>query len=170
MRLHRYDIIFRYVPGSALVIADTLSRACPELDETQQFVAQINDDFPTEEIPDEQLLSVIRAMAEDEESQILLGVIQEGWSDNKNTLPNVIKPCFAIRDTVSHDHGVILKGERIFIPRSLRSEIKSHLHSAHFGADSMIRRAKQTIFWLGLPNELRQLAAHCETSQSFKPK
>ena len=135
MRLNRYDIMFRYVPGNALVIADTLSRACPELDETRQVVAQINDDIPTEEIPDEQLQSVTRAMADDEESKILLRVIQEGWPDNKNAVPNIVRPYFAIRDTFSIDHGVILKGERIFIPQSLRSVIKEHLHSAHLGAD-----------------------------------
>ena len=62
-----------------------------------------------------------------------------------------------------------MKGERVFIPKCLRRKIKTQLHAAHTGADSMIRRAKETVFWFGLPNELRQLAQSCEICQRSKP-
>ena len=62
-----------------------------------------------------------------------------------------------------------MKGERVFIPKCLRRKIKTQLHAAHTGADSMVRRAKETVFWFGLPNELRQLAQSCEICQRLKP-
>ena len=62
-----------------------------------------------------------------------------------------------------------MKGERVFIPKCLRRKIKTQLHAAHTGADSMIRRAKETVFWFGSPHELRQLAQSCEICQRSKP-
>jgi len=47
--------------------------------------------------------------------------------------------------------------------------IKTQLHAAHTGADSMIRRAKETVLWLGMPSELRQLAQSCYICQRSKP-
>ena len=169
MRINRYNIEFAYVPGSALLLADTLSRAYPELDNTRHRIAQFSADPVCEEIHDETLLAVAQATISDEESQLLLSVIKNGWPDDKSSLHTLIKPYFAIRDTLSFDNYVIMKGERIFIPKCLRLFMKARLHAAHTGADSMIRRAKETIFWLGMPNELRQLAQFCSICQRSKP-
>ena len=62
-----------------------------------------------------------------------------------------------------------MKGERVFIPKCLRRKIKTQLHAAHTGTDSMIHRVKETVFWFGLPNELRQPAQSCEICQRSKP-
>ncbi|CAK8685059.1 unnamed protein product [Clavelina lepadiformis] len=169
MRLNRYDIVFEYVPGTALVIADTLSRAYPELLDQPNRIAQVVTEPILDEIPDERLKEIKSAIQKNEESQLLLEVIKNGWPDNKEHLPPIIKPYFSIRDTLSQENDIILKGERTFIPQPLRSEIKSQLHSAHFGADSMLRRARETVFWLGMPNELRQLAHDCTICQQAKP-
>ena len=165
MRINRYDIEFAYIPGSALVLADTLSRAYPELDDTRHRTAQFSVDPVCEEIHDETLLAVAQATISDEESQLLVSVIKNGWPDDKSSLHTLIKPYFAIRDTLSFDNCVIMKGERIFMPKCLRPLMKARLHAAHTGADSMIRQAKETIFWLGMPNELRQLAQFCSICQ-----
>jgi hypothetical protein len=54
-----------------------------------------------------------------------------------------------MRDDLSVVDGVIVKGKAIFIPKMLRVEWKSKLHSSHLGYDSMMRRARNTIFWHG---------------------
>ena len=148
MRINRYDIEFNYVPGSALVIADTLIRAYPELDDSHHRIAQFSLDPICADIPDETLSDVANAVINDEESQLLMSVIKKGWPDNKAVLHDLTKPYFAIRDTLSCVDNVIMKGERVFIPKCLRRKIKTHLHTAHTGADSMIRRAKETNFGL----------------------
>jgi hypothetical protein len=42
--------------------------------------------------------------------------------------------------------GLMLKRQAVIIPKSLRKEMKTRLHKAHFGYDSMIRRTRGTIF------------------------
>ena len=43
------------------------------------------------------------------------------------------------------------------------------LHAAHLGAESMSRRARATVFWLGLNNDLKQMADNCRICQEHKP-
>ena len=83
MRINRYDIEFTYVPGSALVIADTLSHAYPELDDSRHYIAQFSRDPVCADIPDKTLSDVANAVNNNEESQLLMSVIKKGWPDNK---------------------------------------------------------------------------------------
>ena len=108
MRINRYDIEFAYAPGSALVLADTLSRAYPELDDTRHRIAQFSADPVCEEINDETLLAVAQVTISDKESQLLLFTIKNGWPDDKSSLHTLVKPYFAIRDTLSFGNGVIM--------------------------------------------------------------
>ena len=77
MRSNRYNIEFNYVPGSALVIADTLSRAYPELDDSRQRIAQFSLDPICADISDETLSDVANTVINDEESQLLMSVIKK---------------------------------------------------------------------------------------------
>ena len=167
MRLNRYDIEFQYVPGAELVLADTLSRAVPDQDFPFEHTRVMQlDTF--EMIADERLKQIKEATATDTELQNLLHVIQNGWPDHKNQLSDNLKPYFALRDTLSCEAGIVLKGERVVIPRSQRSTILQQLHAAHLGAESMSRRARATVFWLGLNNDLKQMADNCRICQEHK--
>ena len=150
LRLHRYDVDFHYMEGSKLFIADTLSRAYLDVPDTHVRVMKKN---ALKGESDERINEVREATAEDEGMQKLLSIIRDGWPDNKNEAPSELKPYFDVRDTLSHQDGVILKGERIMIPKSLRDITKKRLHSAHLGYDSMMRRARDTVFWPAMSHE-----------------
>ena len=146
--------------GSKLFIADTLSRAYLDVADTHVRVMKVN---VLKGESDERINEVREATAEDESMQKLLSIIREGWPDNKNEVPGKLKPYFDVRHTLSHQDGVILKGERIVISKSLRDITKKRLHSAHLGYDTMMRRARDTVFWPAMSHEIRQVAENCET-------
>ena len=73
-----------------------------------------------------------------------------------------------MRDELSVVDGVIVKGEAILIPKMLRAEMKSRLHSSHLGYDSMTRRAQNTIFWPGIAKDVNYLAGNCEICRESK--
>ena len=52
---------------------------------------------------------------------------------------------------------------------SLRKEIKDRLYSSHLAYDSMMRRARTTVFWPGMSSEIKNLADSCEACQAIKP-
>jgi len=166
LRLHRYDVDFQWMAGKDLLIADTLSRAyinCPE--ETVR-VMNINI-LP--EIPDQLLERVKKETSKDEGLLLLWETIQAGWPEKKaDTLPEVL-PYYDIRDTLSGQDGVLVKGQRVIVPKALRREMLQKLHAAHLGFESMMRRAKEVIYWPGMQNDIKQVADTCEVCQERKP-
>ncbi|GFR91026.1 polyprotein [Elysia marginata] len=91
------------------------------------------------------------ATEEDPSFQEMRSYVRHGWPD-KQTLRPELKPFFDMRDSIVLDEGLLLKGERVVVPSALRKEMKEILHSAHLGHDSMMRRARNTVFWPGINN------------------
>ena len=120
-------------------------------------------------LPDDNLIKVRNAMLGDAEAQELLKVIKNGSSNDRCHRPPVVQPYFPIRDTLSHQDDIILKGERICIPKALLPDMKRQLHSAHLGLASRMRRTRDTIFWLGMRHDIQQLADNCHICQATKP-
>jgi len=117
-------------------------------------------------LPDDNLIKVRNAMLGDVEAQELLKVVKNGWPNDRCQLPPVVQLYFPIRDTLSHQEDIILKGERIWILMTLRPDMKRQLHSAHLGLASMMRRAYDTTFWLGMRHDIQQLADNCHICQA----
>ena len=157
LRLHRYDVDFHYTKGSKLFIADTLSRAHLDVPDAHVRVTKVN---ALKGESDERINEVREETAEDESMQKLLSIIRDGWPYNKNEVPSELKPSFDVRDTLSHQDSVILKGERIVIPKSLRDITKKRL----------MRCTPDTVFWPAMSHEIRQVVENCETCQLHKPR
>ena len=164
MRIARYDIALTHKPGNSVVIADTLSRAHPPESTTTGVRSFDNiNALALMPISDKRLEEVRKATSNDDVMCQLASVIMNGWPDNKDLLPDQLRPFHSIRDALVLYDGIVLKGERIVIPQSLRCDIKKCLHSAHLGKDSMLRRARELIYWPGMTHEIEQLADSCET-------
>ena len=52
----------------------------------------------------------------------------------------------------------------------MRSVMKTRLRSAHLGYDSMLRRARRTIFWPGMAAEINQTMKKYEQCERLKPQ
>ena len=46
--------------------------------------------------------------------------------------------------------------------------MKQKLHASHLGVESCLRRARETIFWTGMSNEIKQMVARCETCRKYE--
>ena len=56
------------------------------------------------------------------------------------------------------------------IPPSIRSLLLKRLHASHLGADCMLRRAREVVFWPGLTRDVKQFASSCDVCAAFQPK
>ena len=167
MRLHRYDVDFHFLKGTDLVIADTLSRAVVNCSEERPRIMAI-DCFTN--ISDARLEEVREVTSRDSSMQTLMSLLRNGWPETKQEVPPDARPYFDYRDTLTYDSGVILKGEAILIPTELRSDMKSRLHSAHLGYNSMLRRARGLVFWPGLTQDIKQMVDNCEPCQELRAR
>ena len=167
LRIQGYDLHIVYKKGKEMTLADTLSRAYINRPSEQQDIETINHlDFIL--IRPERLEKLKEATAQDENLQTLKAVIMEGWPEDKSILPAEISPYFSFRDELSVQDGLIIKGDRVVIPWSMRSEIKKLLHSTHSGIDACLRRARECVYWPGMTSDISQIVASCEICQKFQ--
>ena len=99
---------------------------------------------------------VKKAAACDADYQLLLKCIQENiWPISRSKMRPELKPFFQIRDrlgalgntvTYAFDEGHI----RLVVPGNLRERVARCLHAGHQGIDSMLRRARQAVYWPGM--------------------
>lgn len=168
-KLFRYDIEFKFVKGVDLVIADALSRNFAETEQDELTRTRVFGLKVFEHIPDARILEIQEATNSDDRLQMLIKTIVNGWPKDKAQVDPEIRPYYAMRDTLSYTDGVILKEEAVLVPKSLKKDMMMRLHSAHTGYDSMVRRAKGSIFWIGMKSDIKELAEHCETCMERKP-
>lgn len=73
-----------------------------------------------------------------------------------------------MKDELAIQDGVIFCRQRIVVPVSLRQDMKQKLHASHLGADSCLCQARETIFWPGMNDEVKELIASCETCGKYE--
>lgn len=174
--------------GSDHVIADTLSRnpvsypdeECDLLGEAELEVHQVviranevlQDSTRGEEVRSDQdpILERVRTAAKtDPHYQALVDTILSGFPNNKGDLHPQVKPYNAHRDELSLDNGLVLCGQRVIIPQTMRSEVLKTLHASHQGFQRTKLRARQAVFWPGINNEIRNVCQSCEQCQRYQP-
>ena len=169
MRYNRYDVNFVFTKSSKLYLADTLSRAHLDSSESNQNERFMNiKTFG--EIPDVQLEEIRQATALDSIMQDVIQLVMEGWPEEKHFVSPHARPYFDIRDTLTVVDGILLKGEAVIVQPALRASIKKGLHSSHLGCESMLRRARNSVFWPHMSSDIRQMADTCDICQQMKPK
>ena len=96
-------------------------------------------------------------------------MIAQGFPSNVKSMPAPLQPYWAHRNELVVFDGVILLGERIVIPQSLRSEVSACLHSAHQGVSGMGNRARTAVFWPGLSVDIQEARNSCEPCDRMAP-
>lgn len=169
VRALAYDIKVQYLNGKEMFLADTLSRAfLPKASDDGQEEFETINALTYLVMPDERIREIRQHTSGDPALQQLKRTIQEGWPDNKSSLPPLIVPYFSIRDELAVTGGLVFRGERLVIPKSMRSEIKNDIHSGHQGVESCLRHAREHVFWPGMNKELKEWIQACETCREFE--
>ena len=154
MRLLRFTFTVSHVPGKSLIIADTLSRApvaqqddqnCTE-EEMDLYVQYVLASIPASNT---QFERIREKQEEDEVCRTLKQYYSEGWPD-RTRVPDALKPYWQTKDELSIVHGLLLKGERIVIPTSIRLEMLDRIHEGHQGVTKCRERAKRALWWPSL--------------------
>ena len=67
--------------------------------------------------------------------------------------------------TYTYDLGCV----RLVIPEPLRLQVAANLHAGHQGLDSMLRRARQCVYWPGMEGDLQHCRASCMSCETHAP-
>ena len=100
--------------------------------------------------------------------QALQKVIRNGLPEIKNDLPHDITPYFNNRDELSAQDGIVFKGDRCVVHKSLRPEVLSRIHRSHIGVEGCLGRARESVYWPGMNIAVKNFVSQCETCQTYE--
>jgi RNase H-like domain found in reverse transcriptase/Reverse transcriptase (RNA-dependent DNA polymerase)/Integrase zinc binding domain/Integrase core domain len=160
----QYDPKIVYKKGTELHIADTLSRDCtpkPEdLKEESDFEVQMVSCMTKTG-----MRKYLDATKDDDEMQQLQRLSEIGFPPNLKEMPQSVKHYFSIKDQIVCYDGFVYNGERLIIPRKLRPEVMKQVHVGHLGIQSCLKRARNSVFWIGMVKDITNLVDDCKICQ-----
>ena len=122
LRVQAYSINLGYRKGSTMYLADALSRAYLPYDGSQTIASEVESINMTQDacLKPSTLQEIKQHTAKDDSLQELIKVTKAGWPKTKGELSHLVLPYFGIRDKLSVDDDVVVRGERLVIPKLLR--------------------------------------------------
>ena len=177
LKLQRYSFNVEYRRGCTLVIADTLSRApLPDASHYpvhQDLVYRLELEHAAPDLSGFQnatLQDIQAAAATDPEQIELRSIIETGWPADKNSLPDSVRPYWAIRHELTSHDGLLFKQDRVITPTSLRPDMLHKLHAAHRGPEFTQCHARSCLFWPGLTGQINDMCQSCATCAQHAQK
>lgn len=175
LRLQEYNFEYIWKPGKELLIADALSRN-PESRLTEDDVRlekeiQCQVHMITTSLPfsDAYVTKFKNSVQNDTLLQSLKCQILDGWPENVNMVNDKLKPFWNFREELTFQDDLLYKGERILIPKEYQAEMLTRLHEGHLGIEKCIARAKNSMFWIGITNDVKKLVSECDVCQTYQP-
>lgn len=170
LRVLVYDINLVYRRGNQMELADTLSRAylpheAPSPLQKEVEAVNMAQDLP---VSADRLEDIRKHSQEDQAMQELTKVILSGWPELKKDVPNAAAPYFNVRDELTVQNGVIFRGERAVVPKSLRKV--QRVYASHLGIEGCLRRARECFFWPGISSDVKDYVQKCEVCRTTDPK
>ncbi|KAK3756012.1 hypothetical protein QZH41_003623 [Actinostola sp. cb2023] len=130
LRLQRYNLRVTYKPGSQMYLADHLSRASlPLVDEFKNqfeiFAVELEGVNPFQfiKVSSERLAQIQKSTGQDPVLETLKSTTLTGWPETKDQLPLNIREYWNYREEITLHNGILLKNQRVIIPKVMRPEI-----------------------------------------------
>ena len=177
----------KYLPGKRNCAADTLSRYPVLQTSPEKEDLDFNDDVTvamatatTAALGEELNVvmdqdTVASAAQDDPVYQLLISrVSSNDWPRSKAQEIECLRPFFSVRDRLSVTDNLVTytfeEGSvRLVVPEAVRDQIASNLHSGHQGLDSMLRRARHSVYWPGMDGDLQYYRSKCDTCELHAP-
>ncbi|XP_013196514.1 uncharacterized protein K02A2.6-like [Amyelois transitella] len=167
LRIQGYDFKVTYKPGKYMFVADTLSRA-PLPEQLQQKVSdEISEQscFLIENVrfSDSKLSMIKEHTMKDEECQLIIRYIKNGWPNYKYEVDERVKEQWSYKESFEYVDGIIFKDNLVYIPFKLRYEMVKRVHDGHMGIDRCKRHARDVMFWPGMSRDIESAVRRCAT-------
>ena len=146
LQLQKYDLQVTYKPGKYLYLADTLCRSYFQetkeqlVSETEIIAINPKSYSP---ISPEKYAQFQRETAKDLELKALSSVILKGWPDNREDVSPAVRQYWSYRDELTCLDGLLFKGDKIVVPKTLQSEMLEKIRETHQGIVKRKNRARQ---------------------------
>ncbi|UYV62655.1 K02A2.6-like, partial [Cordylochernes scorpioides] len=164
MRMMRFGFEIVHIPGKELLDADALSRQ-PLLtteggEDERPTSAHINAVLSSITDKDEMLTKIFEAQQEDTTLKAVVNYLEQGWPDKKK-MSQALLSYWHVKDELGVQNGLLMRSCRLVIPASMKLEILDKLHAGHFGITKTRLRARETVWWPGISEEIAETVRKC---------
>ena len=109
---------------------------------------------------DKQLKNIELHQQEDDICKLLIEYCRNGWPE-KSAVKGLLKHYLPVASELTVVNGLLMRGSRIVIPSAMRMEMLDRLHSGHLGIVRCRERARQSVWWPGLAQQLQECVENC---------
>ncbi|UYV65618.1 K02A2.6-like [Cordylochernes scorpioides] len=153
-----------HIPGKELLDADALSRqlllTTEGGEDERPTSAYINAVLSSITDKDEMLTKIFEAQQEDTTLKAVVNYLEQGWPDKKK-MSQALLSYWHVKDELGVQNGLLMRSCRLVIPASMRLEILDKLHAGHFGITKTRLRARETVWWPGISEEIAETVRKC---------
>ena len=162
LRLQRFNLEVKYKPGTEMYVADHLSRASlatkkEMTDNFQVFALELETVTPFDSIKVAPEWLTQLCTSQDLVLETLKTTVLSGWPERRNECPVPVRDYWNYREEITIPNGILFKSQRMIVPKAMRPEMLSRIHSSHQGVASCLRKAKYILFWPGMNSEIKAL-------------
>ncbi|UYV64427.1 Mad [Cordylochernes scorpioides] len=111
-------------------------------------------------IKDEMLAKIFEAQQEDTTLKAVVNYLEQGWPDKKKKSQALLS-YWHVKDELGVQNGLLMRGCRLVIPASMKLEILDKLHAGNFGITKTRLRARETVWWPGISEEIAETVRKC---------
>ncbi|XP_064482545.1 uncharacterized protein K02A2.6-like [Ornithodoros turicata] len=158
-RLLYYNFTIEYKKGAENYIADALSRLPLQSDDVdEEIVCTISSPISKEELQEATLL-------DPEISEVISALEQATWSRHAHRAP-AMGPYHRCGRELSVVNGLLHRGERLVVPRTLTSRLLEMAHETHPGIVRTKQRLRDLYWWPGNDAQVEKMVHDCSICQS----
>lgn len=171
LRLLRYNIQLKYVPGKYMYIADTLSRAYTDIQsptDDKEMDLRVHSLVTNLNMSDTKLSEVRAATESDSVLQEVRQLVKHGWPSHKRDIPQAASQFWPVKDEIHEIDTILYLGDRIIIPTSMRREMIQKIHQSHLGIEKCKSRAKSLLYWPQMSLDIEQAVNMCAICAKYR--
>ncbi len=172
LRLQKFDFDIVYTPGSKMYIADELSRNYPPARADDNMVNEVEEHVEcivaSVQMSKERYSEVRKETQKDEVMNSLMKTVLQGWPSERRECPTELAEYWNFRDEIWVNDGVVYKGVKVIIPRSMRKEMLKKIHVGHLGETKCKGRARQVMFWPRMGHDIENMVKSCDPCTTHK--
>ena len=105
----------------------------------------------------------------DENLQALIQVIQDGWPEEVRECSKQTREYWNIRAKLTTVDGIIYKGIKILIPKTMRKMMLAKIHEGHLCMEKCKQITRSVMYWPCINTDIDNTMKNCGTCLQYKP-
>lgn len=171
LKLIKYELDVKYVPGPKMFIADYLSRNfVTDNAKKEPSLLEVVHSFESQGVvSDKKLKQIQNETIKDCDLSVVINWYSKGYPcNNKNIWSKELRNYYKLKSELHVKENIVYFRDRIVIPKSMRLEVLTKLHNGHIGIIKCKKRVRDMLYWPGVSRDIEEFVLKCKTCEKYR--